>query len=116
MPVFPFGVALAINQKLDGLTAIGAEVDYTPKVSIGIKSGEMVSGNIGSESLKRLDYTVIGDTVNTAARLQDAAKPGQIIISGDCYKEVKESFKCEKVGSITVKNKANPLVIYQVLE
>ena len=60
----------------------------------------MISGNIGSASLKRLDYTVIGDTVNTAARLQDAAKANQIIISEDCYEQVKESFKCEKVGSI----------------
>jgi class 3 adenylate cyclase len=108
--------ALAINQKLDTLTEIGAEVDYIPKVSIGIKSGEMVSGNIGSESLRRLDYTVIGDTVNTAARLQDAAKAGQIIISEDCYQHVKESFKCEKVGEIKVKNKSQVLTIYQVIE
>ncbi len=81
-----------------------------------IKSGEMVSGNIGSASLKRLDYTVIGDTVNTAARLQDAAKENQIVISEDCYEKLKESFKCEKIGSITLKNKANPMTIYQVME
>lgn len=108
--------ALAVCEKINTLTDIGSQVGYTPKVSIGIKSGEMVSGNIGSVSLKRLDYTVIGDTVNTAARLQDAAKENQIIISEDCYKQVKESFKCEKVGSINLKNKANPLTIYQVIE
>lgn len=109
-------VALAINDKINTLTQIGAEVDYVPQVSIGIKSGEMVSGNIGSESLRRLDYTVIGDTVNTAARLQDAANPGQIIISEDCYNRVKESFNCEKVGVINVKNKSKTLTIYQVIE
>ena len=87
-----------------------------PKVSISIHSGEMVSGNIGSASLKRLDYTVIGDTVNTAARLQGAAKENQIIISENCYEQVRESFKCKKVGEINVKNKANPITIYQVLE
>jgi class 3 adenylate cyclase/FixJ family two-component response regulator len=108
--------ALAVCHKINALTEIGADVGYTPKVSIGIKSGEMVSGNIGSVSLKRLDYTVIGDTVNTAARLQDAAKENQIIISEDCYEQVKESFKCEKIGSITLKNKANPITIFQVLE
>jgi len=85
-------------------------------VSIGIKSGEMISGNIGSTSLKRLDYTVIGDTVNTAARLQDSAKENQIIICESCYQQVKESFRCVKVGEITVKNKANPITIYEVLE
>jgi len=108
--------ALAVCEKINTLTDIGKDLGYTPKVSIGIKSGEMISGNIGSMSLKRLDYTVIGDTVNTAARLQDAAKENQIIISEDCYEKVKESFKCEKVGSINLKNKANPMTIYEVIE
>ena len=108
--------ALAVCNKINKLPAVGDELQFRPKVSIGIKSGEMISGNIGSESLKRLDYTVIGDTVNTAARLQDAAKENQIIISEDCYKKVKESFKCEKVGSISLKNKAQPLTIYKVIE
>lgn len=107
--------ALTICEKVSSLPAT-EEMEFRPKVSIGIHSGEMISGNIGSVSLKRLDYTVIGDTVNTAARLQDAAKENQIIISEICYEQVKESFKCEKVGSISVKNKAKPLTIYQVLE
>ena len=107
--------ALAINEKISALPAVG-EMGFKPQVSIGIHSGEMVCGNIGSASLKRLDYTVIGDVVNTAARLQDAAKENQIIISETCYEQVKESFKCEKVGSISLKNKALPVVIYQVVE
>jgi len=108
--------ALAVCEKINTLTDIGEDVGFTPKVSIGIKSGEMISGNIGSATLKRLDYTVIGDTVNTAARLQDVAKENQIIIAQDCYEKVKESFKCEKVGVVNLKNKANPLTIYQVIE
>ena len=108
--------ALAVCEKINTLTDIGSEVGYVPKLSIGIKSGEMVSGNIGSVSLKRLDYTVIGDTVNTAARLQGVAKENQIIISEDCYQQVKESFQCKKVGSISLKNKAEPITIYDVLE
>ena len=108
--------ALAVRSKINGLPAIGDQIKFKPKVSIGIKSGEMISGNIGSSSLKRLDYTVIGDTVNTAARLQDAAKENQIIISEDCYEIIKESFKCEKVGDISLKNKTNPSTIYRVIE
>jgi class 3 adenylate cyclase len=107
--------ALALCSKVNALPAVSDEFQFKPKVSIGLKSGEMISGNIGSESLKRLDYTVIGDTVNTAARLQDAAKENQIIISESCYNAVKESFKCEKVGDISLKNKSKPVTIYQVI-
>ncbi|MBO3117168.1 response regulator [Winogradskyella sp. DF17] len=109
-------VALAVCDKITTLTDVGGDLDFVPRVSIGIKSGEMVCGNIGSASLKRLDYTVIGDTVNTAARLQDFAGENQIIISEDCYHKVKESFKCAKVGSIKLKNKTAPVTIYEVLE
>ncbi len=81
---------------------------FSPKVSIGINSGEMISGNIGSASLKRLDYTVIGDTVNTAQRLQAAAKENQIIISENAYHKVKESFNCNKVGEVVLRIKQMP--------
>ncbi len=109
--------SLAVRNKINSLPAIqGENNEYKPKVSIGINSGEMISGNIGSESLKRLDYTVIGDTVNTAARLQDAAKENQILITEYCYKLVKESFQCKKLESIHLKNKAEAVVVYEVLE
>ena len=109
--------ALAVRNKINGLPSIkGENEEFMPKVSIGIKSGEMISGNIGSESLKRLDYTVIGDTVNTAARLQDTANENQIIITEQCYEHVKESFNCKKLESIKLKNKAELVQIYEVLE
>ena len=108
--------ALAVRNKISKLPAHKGEYPFKPKVSIGIKSGEMISGNIGSVSLKRLDYTVIGDTVNIAARLQDAAKENQIIIGEDCYEHIKESFVCEKLGSINMKNKAKSITVYAVKE
>jgi class 3 adenylate cyclase/AmiR/NasT family two-component response regulator len=89
---------------------------YLPKVSIGINSGEMISGNIGSAALKRLDFTVIGDVVNTAQRLQSAAQPGQIVISKTIYEKIKNSFNCKVIGDISVKNKEVPITIYEVLE
>jgi class 3 adenylate cyclase/AmiR/NasT family two-component response regulator len=107
---------LSLRDKIDELPAISEHVTYKPNVSIGINSGELVSGNIGSVSLKRLDYTVIGDVVNTASRLESAAEPGQIIISEESYQKVKESFKCNKVGEVNMKNKALPMVIYEVVE
>jgi adenylate cyclase len=109
--------ALAIKGHLSKQEAITAgEHTYKADISIGINSGEMISGNIGSASLKRLDYTVIGDCVNTAQRLQSVAKAGQIIISEEVYEKVKESFRCEKIGEATLKNKTKPAVIYEVLE
>ncbi|MBC6989198.1 MULTISPECIES: adenylate/guanylate cyclase domain-containing protein [Hymenobacter] len=88
---------------------------YQPQVSIGINTGEMVSGNIGSASIKRLDYTVIGDTVNVSQRLQSVAQPGQIIITEATYKKVKEAFQCVPLREVVLKNKVNPVMIYEVL-
>ncbi len=108
--------SLAIRKKIKALPEISEHVTFKPKVSIGINSGEMISGNIGSVSLRRLDYTVIGDTVNTAQRLQSAANPDQIIINEGSYEKVKESFHCSKVGEVLLKNKQKPVLIYEVLE
>ena len=108
--------ALAIREAINKLPEEEGTEHYRPMVSIGIKSGEMVSGNIGSASLKRLDYTVIGDSVNTAARLQDAADANQILISESCYLKVKDSFKCNKIGDLNFKNKAEKMGVYEVIE
>lgn len=107
---------LAVRNKINALSGAGETGLFVPKVSIGINSGEMICGNIGSATLKRLDYTVIGDTVNTAQRLQSAAKENQIVISEAAYQKIKESFHCEKVGEVALKNKSLPVVIYEVLD
>jgi class 3 adenylate cyclase/AmiR/NasT family two-component response regulator len=101
-------------KKVEGLTANGKV--FKPEVSIGINSGEMISGNIGSASLKRLDYTVIGDAVNLAQRLQSQAQAGQILITETVYEQAKESFKCGRIGEVNLKNKALPVVVYEVIE
>lgn len=106
--------SIAVRQQIDKLPKYSA--DFLPKVSIGINSGEVVSGNIGSANLRRLDYTVIGDVVNLAQRLQSVAKSGQIIINDDAYVQIKESFNCNKIGEVSLKNKRKTEMLYEVLD
>jgi adenylate cyclase len=112
-----------LDRAIDACLAVRAKIDslneyhgYTPSVSIGINSGEMISGNIGSATLRRLDYTMIGDVVNTAQRLQSVAAPGQIIINETSYEKIKSSFNCSKGRDAKLKNKENPVTIYEVLD
>ncbi|MCB0689188.1 MAG: adenylate/guanylate cyclase domain-containing protein, partial [Saprospiraceae bacterium] len=67
-------------------------------------------------SLKRLDFTVIGDAVNTAQRLQSAAGPNQIFINEAAYEQIKHAFKCQEVGEFTLKNKSASVKCFEVLE
>jgi adenylate cyclase len=88
---------------------------FIPQVSIGVNSGEMISGNIGSSSLRRLDYTVLGDAVNVAQRLQSIAKPGQILVTARTYEQVRGSFEFRRIGEVSLKNKELPVEVYEVL-
>ena len=108
--------AIAVRNQINSLPDFVDKIIFKPQVSIGINSGEMISGNIGSASLKRLDYTVIGDTVNVAQRLQSAAGPGKIYITESSWHKVRESFQCKKVGDLTLKNKLIPESVYEVVE
>ena len=75
----------------------------------------MICGNIGSAALRRLDYTVIGDAVNVAQRLQSVASSNQIVITEEAYDKVKESFNCKKIGPASLKNKSVDAIVYEVL-
>jgi len=106
---------IAVRNRIEELPNESGNIFFAPKVSIGINSGEMISGNIGSGTLRRLDYTVIGDAVNIAQRLQTVAGEGQIVINETAYQKVKESFNCRKVGEVELKHKSVPMVIYEVM-
>jgi adenylate cyclase len=106
---------LAVKNEIEKLVSAHDGQGFKPKVSIGIHSGEMVCGNIGSASLRRLDYTVIGDVVNTAERLHQAAENGQIIIAESSFERIKQSFRCNKLQEVQLKHKAHPVQIYEVI-
>jgi adenylate cyclase len=83
-------------------------------VRLGMNTGHVVAGNIGSS--KRMDYTVIGDSVNIASRLESSAKPNQILIGEETFRHVKGKFKTKKVGFKTLRGKTESIMIYEVLD
>lgn len=108
--------SLAVRKHIEEFGEQTEVSSFMPRVSIGIDSGEMICGNIGSAKLRRLDYTVIGDVVNTAQRLQDIARSGQILISESSWKKVNESFNCKPVDQVKMKNKTRSVMVYEVLD
>ena len=83
------------------------------QVRIGINTGEVVSGNIGSQT--RMDYTVIGDNVNLAARIEANARVGEVHVSESTYREVEEHVAATRLEPIIVKNRVQPVQIYSVI-
>ena len=82
-------------------------------IGVGINTGYVTVGNIGSDMHK--DYTVIGNQLNIASRLESQAKPGQILISQRTYSRVNNLVKVEEIGKIQVKGIHNPILTYNVL-
>ena len=85
------------------------------KVGIGVNTGSVISGNIGSTD--QMDFTVIGDSVNLASRLCSSAEAGQIIISDAVWNKIKhlQTFKSKKLSPIKVKGKAKVISIKEIL-
>ena len=97
---------LGINEELreEGFAEIG--------VGMGLHTGEATVGYIGSE--RRSEYTAIGDTVNTASRLESNAKGGQILISDATARAAHSRYQLKSLEPITVKNRAQPVPLFEV--
>jgi class 3 adenylate cyclase len=80
---------------------------------VGIHFGEAILGLVGTE--KRLDYTAIGDSVNTAKRIQENSAANQILISEAAYQQAKRHIKVSNVAPLLAKGKSHPLKVYEVL-
>ena len=84
----------------------------TISFGIGVNCGPAVVGNIGTQ--KRMDYTAIGDTVNTAARLESNAKPGQVLISKAVYDALSGRIEATSIGEIPLKGKSKGIEVFVV--
>jgi len=109
--------AVAMAAELERLQAKWAAEGREPfRMGIGINTGEMVVGNLGSEQL--FDYTVVGDGVNLGARLESLNKEYEtkhhIIISESTYEAAKDKLEVRRLGEVTVKGKTRPVVVYEL--
>jgi adenylate cyclase len=107
---------LAAKEMKEELAVMMAETGGKRKqfdIRIGINTGRVVAGNIGSP--KRMDYTVIGDPVNIASRLESIAKPNQILIGEETYKAVKDKFEIRKIGPTKVRGRSAEIMVYEVI-
>ena len=106
--------AVAIQAKNKELNAVRFE-EGRPRLElgVGINTGEAIAGYIGSPM--RMEFTVVGDHVNTARRLCDIAKAGQIIIGGTTWRQVKDYAETLAIGAIVLEGKANPVDAYELL-
>jgi class 3 adenylate cyclase len=109
-------MAIAMQQRMTELAAEWREAGIESPLTcrIGIHTGYCTVGNFGSED--RMDYTIIGGTVNLASRLEHEALSGGILISYDTYAHVKDEIYCEEMGQLRVRGIAHPVTTYRVID
>lgn len=108
--------ALEMNARLIDINTAFREKDYPQfKIGVGLNTGSVILGNIGSD--KKLDYTIIGDNVNLASRLEGLTKEYgcDVIISESTFQQIDSDIPCRIVDSVRVKGKEQPIQIYHPL-
>jgi class 3 adenylate cyclase len=106
--------ALEMRAKTEELVAEWQRQGRQPiAAGIGINTGRVVVGNLGSSDF--IDYTVIGDDVNLACRLEQVARAGQILLSEATLKEVEGKVTVTALEPVTVKGRAEPVLVYELV-
>jgi PAS domain S-box-containing protein len=107
----------AVRAAIHMRTAVNVIQDDLPSdlrlgLGIGIHSGEAILGLIGTQ--ERMEYTAIGDSVNTAKRLQENAAPGQVLVSSQVWENVKDSVKAQPIDPLNAKGKTQLIQVYEI--
>jgi adenylate cyclase len=113
-PLRAIRTALAMREGVERLSKRRIREGKDPiTVGIGVSTGESVAGTVGTE--ERMEYTVVGDSVNLAARLEATAKPMQILISGRTYRDVQAFVEARPLGLLRVRGKEEEVEVYEML-
>ena len=108
-------VRAALNMRYDIMALHEVmEPQYRLSFGIAINVGEAVVGLVGTKM--RLDYTAIGDTINTAKRIQENAKAGQVLLSEAVYQQVKNVVVVNALEPMKVKGRVQPVQVYELLD
>jgi adenylate cyclase len=105
-------LAIDMQRKIAQLKDEWKSYGHDLNIGVGINTGYMTVGNIGSEFHR--DYTVIGNQVNVAARLESMAQPGEILVSQRTYSKAKDVAAFEDVGTISLKGIHSPVAVHRV--
>ena len=101
--------ALALQAAVEAVPIAGAR----PRFRVGLNTGEVLVGNIGSEEMR--NFTVIGDATNVAARLQTLARAGQVVMGRRTYEELGSCAQILPLGTPALKGKSDPVEVYQLV-
>ena len=112
-PVLQADHALRAARSALGMQAAVAGLDESLSFRIGINTGPVLVGNIGSEDLR--NYTAIGDAVNVASRLETMAEPGEIVVGQTTAALIRHVAKLEPLGEVAVKGRSEPVLAYRLV-
>lgn len=113
----PERAVLAASAMVDGVAELAGElktehgIDF--QIRVGVNSGEVVVGNVGSDL--RYEYTALGDTMNVAARMESAAPPGAVLVTAETRRFLRGRFDVEDWGEIQVKGREQPVHAYRIV-
>lgn len=106
--------AMAIQRKNAELNVQREREGRVPfEVGIGIETGEVIAGYVGSP--QRIEFTVVGDRVNTAKRFCDMAGPGCVVVGEETFQEIRDLVEARPIGTVQLKGKAQPESAYEIV-